>query len=575
LSDKVYLGLNAGTLETAGTLSQVSRINLLIDSGAMYTSGTDDGRVVEVSVPWGTQAMADHILAGMKGVTYRPYTVQDALLDPAAEIGDGITVGGTYSAICQTGLSFDRQMTATVSAPTSDEVEEEYPYQTKAQRKASRQLSETRSRITKTAEEIRLEVKNEVEGLAASIDIQLDGITSTVKGQGEQISAIHQTVGGITAKVTGLEGSYSSLKQYVDSITLSVSNGATSSTIALKAGSATIQSQTIKMDGLVTFTGLSDGTTTINGACIKTGTIDAKRLNLSGAITFDDLNSGVKDSITGAQEAAAGAQSAVSGWTYSGTTYIDGSKIMTGTVTANTLRGRTINLLNPYYIDKNDKDNPNYDNPHYTHDSYYAVSGTITVGNAATAGYAVELSSREALRLRGEAGALYLESGYGNWCEFSIDRDADRGLIQFGNADIGPANWQLTCGTINHRWDTVYTVSSPIVTSDRNQKHDISYDIAGYDALFDALKPASFGYNDGQSGRTHLGMISQDVEEAMEACGLSSLDFAGFIKSPVLKDGGEETGEYDYSLRYDEFIPLCIRQIQLLKARVEQLEVSM
>lgn len=114
MSDRVYLGLKAGTLETAETLSQVSRINLSIDSGNMYTSGTDEGRTIEASIPWGTQAMADHILAGMKNITYRPYTAEQALLDPAAEIGDGITVGGIYSAIYQTGITFNRQMAATV-----------------------------------------------------------------------------------------------------------------------------------------------------------------------------------------------------------------------------------------------------------------------------------------------------------------------------------------------------------------------------------------------------------------------------------------------------------------------------
>ena len=49
----------------------------------------------------------------------------------------------------------------------------------------------------------------------------------------------------------------------------------------------------IKEEG-VTFKGLSDGTTTIDGGCIKTGTIDAKYLNLTGAISFGDL----KDSTT-------------------------------------------------------------------------------------------------------------------------------------------------------------------------------------------------------------------------------------------------------------------------------------
>lgn len=131
----------------------------------------------------------------------------------------------------------------------------------------------------------------------------------------------------------------------------------------------------VKIDGLVEITnGLENGTTTIDGACIKTGKIDAQYLNLTRAITFGDLDSSAQGKITDAQDTAdaantaAGnaqstansaqntantadalaraAQNSVAGWTYAGTTYIDGSKIQTGTVTASTLEGGKINLLN-------------------------------------------------------------------------------------------------------------------------------------------------------------------------------------------------------------------------------------
>ena len=94
-----------------------------------------------------------------------------------------------------------------------------------------------------------------------------------------------------------------------------------------------------------------------------------------------------------------------------------------------------------------------------------------------------------------------------------------------------------------------------------------------YNAFFDALRPASFRFVDGQSGRTHLGMVSQDIEEELEATGLTDMDFAGFIRSPRRDEKGNEIeGELDYMLRYEEFIPLCVDQIQKLKARVAVLE---
>ena len=130
----------------------------------------------------------------------------------------------------------------------------------------------------------------------------------------------------------------------------------------------------VKIDGLLEITnGLENGTTTINGACIKTGKIDAQYLNLTGAITFGDLDSSAQGKINTAQTtannantAASNAQStadsaqstadsaytratnaenAVDRWTYGSTTYIDGSKIMTGTVMASDLLGGSVGLL--------------------------------------------------------------------------------------------------------------------------------------------------------------------------------------------------------------------------------------
>ena len=130
----------------------------------------------------------------------------------------------------------------------------------------------------------------------------------------------------------------------------------------------------VKIDGLLEITnGLENGTTTINGACIKTGKIDAQYLNLTGAITFGDLDSSAQGKINTAQttannaNTAAGnaqstadsakskadsaytramnAENAVDRWTYGSTTYIDGSKIMTGTVMASDLLGGSVGLL--------------------------------------------------------------------------------------------------------------------------------------------------------------------------------------------------------------------------------------
>ena len=282
MSDKVFLGTRMAQLDTSPSLAPVSKVILAVDSENAYIAGDDTGRTIEVTCPYGTQEMANNILSALSSYTYTPAMAQDAILDPAAEIGDGLTMGGVYTVLAQSTLTFDGLMTSDAGAPGQAEQESEYKYQSPVIADIKWQLAETRSLISKTSEEILLKVENELEGLSSSFSVQLQQIQS---------------------QVTGLNGQVSSITQKVDNITLSVSNGSTSSSISLSVGGVTVSSQTIQMNGLVTFTGLANGTTTIDGACIKTGTIEASRIdtdslyvnaaNITGSLTIGQLPNNV------------------------------------------------------------------------------------------------------------------------------------------------------------------------------------------------------------------------------------------------------------------------------------------
>lgn len=142
----------------------------------------------------------------------------------------------------------------------------------------------------------------------------------------------------VYVRLKDTDGRLSSLIQTVDGFDLRVENGETSSVIRLMAGRAEISSQVIRMNGLVTFTGLADGTTTIDGGCIQTGTIDAKRLNLSGSITFEDLTGTVQNQITDAKDTADSALATANANrlpNYIKNTYIDATEIRSPTIKAN------------------------------------------------------------------------------------------------------------------------------------------------------------------------------------------------------------------------------------------------
>ena len=146
-------------------------------------------------------------------------------------------------------------------------------------------------------------------------------------------------------------------------------------------------------------------------------------------------------------------------------------------------------------------------------------------------------------------------------------------------------NGAISLGSANYRFSQFYVTSSSISTSDKNYKDDIKSLTNKHLQFFMKLQPVSFLFKEGTSGRTHIGFIAQDVEQAMSECGLTDLDFAGFCKDqkidsklvdgeevnePILDENGNP--EYIYSLRYEEFIALNTYTIQKLWNRVETLE---
>ena len=144
--------------------------------------------------------------------------------------------------------------------------------------------------------------------------------------------------------------------------------------------------------------------------------------------------------------------------------------------------------------------------------------------------------------------------------------ESDAGIALKGSLFPSITNKYSLGGEIN-KWKNIYTTTSAIGDSDKNLKKDIEILSNNYNLLYDDLKPVRYKFIQNESDRYHTGFISQDVEESLEKAGLTSKDFAGFIKYKISDD---ET--YGYGLRYEEFIALNTDQIQKLKKRVATLE---
>jgi hypothetical protein len=142
-----------------------------------------------------------------------------------------------------------------------------------------------------------------------------------------------------------------------------------------------------------------------------------------------------------------------------------------------------------------------------------------------------------------------------------------------GNWGAGSDN-ALTWGTASFRWDTIYAGTGAINTSDAREKKDVAGSDLGLDFVC-SLRPVSYRWIEGTSGRTHYGLIAQEVEAALAEAGKTDKDFAGFVRTPLQDEDGRDTGEVRYGLRYDEFLSPLVSSIQELARRLEELEAKL
>ena len=516
MSDKVFIGPDVADLDY-GEKKVISKVILTRSSDTWFEAGDDTGDTLECSNPWATQAMADAILAELQGSpAYLPYTAADALIDPAAEIGDGVTIGGIYSEIVSMNVQMDGTFSAGLAAPGVDEGEDEDPYQSSGDREAQRENKRIYSLITKTDQEIRLYVANEIEGLEAEfsitageirsyVDDQITGVNSTISQTASSLTAqinsvdgritsLSADLNGIEASVRGLEGDYSSLSIQLGQIESTVSD--------MEGGISTVR-QTVK--GLeITTSGLEDsvdglgnGTTTISGYCIQTGKISAEFLEVGDVIA---------------------------------------SRIGSGYVDLLDSRDRSV--------------------------------GTISISSSSSAmsGQGVNISA-PAIGLNAEDGDVYLNSR-GNATYLHVNEDD----VSCKGGFNPSGSWNL--GSSSRKWANVYATNGTIQTSDRNQKTDIVYGLDDYDSLFDGLKVCTYRMKDGGK-RKHPGLIAQDIEETMLSVGVSDMDFAGFIKSPDGNGGYDYAlryGEFIPLLIDQE--QKSKKRIADLEARIEKLEAT-
>jgi hypothetical protein len=422
-----------------------------------------------------------------------------------------------------------------------------------------------------------------------------------------------------------LESHSSLIQQNADQILLRVEKNGVISSINQSAEQVQISASKIDLQGYVTVTDLSgSGTTIINGSNITTGTINSVTVHLSDSSTgyFTKIDTGTGNL----------------SWNMANSSMATNGKI---TLTGGTIGGFTIGTKKLYWgttsgycgaiqaID--DSDTATYalaiGSP--SHNSYapakfkvkkdgdFSIGGTsgafgepyfrvtkdgltkiadcdyINFGSLGryirwgvtdqmTSNYYFGVSTSNNMQLvcdpvGNKEAHIYLKA---NETQLSIDDYANAETNHFRPT----TDDDVSLGSGNHRWTTVYAVNSQISTSDKTTKIDVREIDDTLENIFLETPTKTF-YRIG-GDRRHIGTLAQDVEEIIEKYGLTTLDFAPICKDVKTKttitDDGEtveenildENGEeqYIYGFRYEEYVMLTVHMVQKLYDRVKELE---
>lgn len=212
------------------------------DTDTPLLAGDETGTVLEVENENGTQALADELAQKLVGLQYAPYTCDQRYIDPVAEAGDKITVGSVVCVAYNIKESLGPSHYADLEAPAeAGELEEEYPYQSTAERVKKQLGTVTASvaEIRKDQKSIEAEVKTTTETVAQNTkDIEAAKKEATEKSEAAA-DAAKKYADDKLLEYSTTEEVKSLVSQTAENITSEVSKTyATKATVAEAAGSA-------------------------------------------------------------------------------------------------------------------------------------------------------------------------------------------------------------------------------------------------------------------------------------------------------------------------------------------------
>lgn len=385
-------------------------------------------------------------------------------------------------------------------------------------------------------------------------------IYAKIEDTNKNVNELSITAQGLAARISNAEGSITQLGATADGLSAEIRNakgditsiGARADGLAaeIKNAKGDITQLGARADGLAARISSNEGSITN-----LTADVNGIRTQVSGKIDATQAQSIFDQSATGFTLGATsdengtifelnynGVQVASTG---SVDLYVDAVNVY-GTLTAERLQGGSIRILD---------DDGNR-------------CGTIYSTYASSADTKIEIDS-DAIELGGDDGSVFIGSRWDRSTRgyyASIEVDGYSQEVQIKGDVIPNANALYNLGSRNFVWDAIYCSTDTLNGSDRNIKNSIEALPEKYVRMFDIVEPRRYKLNSGTSGRFHTGFIAQEVEAAMQECGINSQEFAGWAAAK--REDGSET----YFLRYSEFIPILWAKVREQEKRLKRLE---
>ena len=124
MNGKHYIGKKAQSFEKYEWIT-IDGIILYGDGDKQYARGDQNGFVLSITCPYASEQMADNLFSSLKGKTYKGYRARNAILDPLAELGDGITIDDIYSLLAYRRVNFGPEHMSEIAAPSESTLNQE------------------------------------------------------------------------------------------------------------------------------------------------------------------------------------------------------------------------------------------------------------------------------------------------------------------------------------------------------------------------------------------------------------------------------------------------------------------